>query len=812
MSEFPTQAQVVIIGGGCGGASIAYHLTLMGWKDVVLVERHELTAGSTWHSAGLVGQMRSDANLTRMMHYSTDLYRKLKDETGVDTSWREVGGLRLASSAERMEENKRLVGMARSFGVPMELISAKEAQAKFPLMNTDGVLGAAFTPNDGSIDPTGMTNALAAGAKNRGAKILLNTDVLGINVKDGRVCEVVTDKGTIKTEVVVNASGMWGREIGKMVGLSLPVVPMAHLYIMTKPIAGVDHTFPNLRDPDLLVYWREEVGGIVTGGYERQPATFGLNGIPKTFKYQLLNPDWDRFAPLMENSIRRVPAVESAEIVKLLNGPEGFTPDGEFLLGPTSVKGFWVACAFCAHGLAGAGGIGKVMAEWIIDGHPEWDMWRLDVRRFGPNYDNLNYTVARTIETYTQYYDIHFPGEERISRRGQRLSPTYFRLRDLRCSFGEKFGWERPNWFACYEEKAEHGHEPRGWARHSWSRAIGYEHLMTRENAGLFDETSFNKFEVRGPGALKFLNYVCANEMDVPVNTVVYTQCLNKRGGIEADVTITRLAEDRFFLITGTSFGQHDQSWLSLLMPEDGSVTIEDVGSAYACIGLWGPKARTILEKVTSDDVSNAGFPYMTAKRITVGDVPAMAVRVTYVGELGWEFYCPMEYGVRLWDTLWAAGQPDGLVAAGYKAIDTLRLEKAYRYWSGDISPDYTPFEAGIGFAVKLDKKSDFIGKEALLKQKQEGLKRKLCCMTLADSRTIALGKEPIRTKDGKIIGWVASGGFGYSVGKSMAYAYLPIEQSKPGTKLEIEFFGEPMEVEVVQAPLWDPKGERIRA
>jgi 4-methylaminobutanoate oxidase (formaldehyde-forming) len=812
MSEFPTQAQVVVIGGGCGGASIAYHLTLMGWKDVVLVERHELTAGSTWHSAGLVGQMRSDANLTRMMHYSTDLYRKLKEETGVDTSWREVGGLRLASSAERMEENKRLVGMARSFGVPMELISAKEAQAKFPLMNTDGVLGAAFTPNDGSIDPTGLTNALAAGAKMRGAKILLNTDVTGINVKDGRVCEVVTDRGTIKTEVVVNASGMWGREIGKMVGLNLPVVPMAHLYIMTKPIAGVDHSFPNLRDPDLLVYWREEVGGIVTGGYERQPATFGLNGIPKTFKYQLLNPDWDRFAPLMENSIRRVPAVENAEIIKLLNGPEGFTPDGEFLLGPTSVKGFWVASAFCAHGLAGAGGIGKVMAEWIIDGHPEWDMWRLDVRRFGPNYDNLNYTVARTIETYTQYYDIHFPGEERISGRGQRLSPTYFRLRDLRCSFGEKFGWERPNWFSCYEEKAEHGHEPRGWARHSWSRAIGYEHLMTRENAGLFDETSFNKFEIRGPGALKFLNYVCANEMDVPVNTVVYTQCLNKRGGIEADVTITRLAEDRFFLITGTSFGQHDQSWLSLLMPEDGSVTIEDVGSAYACIGLWGPKARTILEKVTGDDVSNAGFPYMTAKRITVGDVPAMAVRVTYVGELGWEFYCPMEYGTRLWDTLWAAGQPDGLVAAGYKAIDTLRLEKAYRYWSGDISPDYTPYEAGIGFAVKLDKKSDFIGKEALVQQKKEGIKRKLCCMTLADSRTIALGKEPIRTKDGKIIGWVASGGFGYSVGKSMAYAYLPMENSKPGTKLEIEFFGEPMEVEVVQAPLWDPKGERIRA
>jgi glycine cleavage system T protein len=812
MPDLPSHAQVVIIGGGVGGCSIAYHLTQMGWKDVILLERHELTAGSTWHSAGLVGQLRSDANLTRMMYYSTDLYRRLKKETGQDTGWREVGGLRLASSPERLEELKRLSGMARSFGMPMEMLSPQEAWELFPLINLEGVVGAVYTPTDGMIDPTGLTNALAAGAKSRGARIFTETDVEKINLKRGRVDEVVTNRGTIKTEVVVNAAGQWGGEVGKMVGLNLPVVPMAHLYIITKPIDGIGHEFPTLRDPDLLVYWREEVGGLVTGGYEREPEPFGLKGIPRDFKYQLLPPDWERFTPLMENSIKRVPAVETAEIIQLLNGPEGFTPDGEFLLGPTAVKGFWVACAFCAHGLAGAGGIGKVMAEWIIDGNPEWDLWRLDVRRFGSQYASQDFTVARTIETYTQYYDIHYPGEERLSRRELRLSPTYYRLRDLGAVFGEKSGWERPNYFKPYEEKARHGHEPKGWAHHNWSRAIGYEHLMTRQNAGLFDETSFNKIEVRGPGALNFLNYMCANDIDQEVGSVVYTQALNKRGGIECDFTVTRLEEERFLIITGTAFGQHDLSWLRLNMPEDGSVSIDDVGSSYACLGLWGPKARTILQKVTKADLSNEAFPYMSARRITVGDVPCLALRVTYVGELGWEFYCPTEYGLRLWDTLWGAGVPEGMVAGGYKAIDSMRLEKAYRYWSAEIGPDYSPLEAGMSFAVKFDK-ADFLGKEALLKQKEAGLKQKLCCVTLADTRVIALGKEPVRPAGKEeIISWVTSGGYGYSVEESIAFAYLPVEYAKEGTQLEIEFFGETVEAEVKRMPLWDPKGERIKA
>jgi 4-methylaminobutanoate oxidase (formaldehyde-forming) len=443
--------------------------------------------------------------------------------------------------------------MAKSFGVPMDLISPRRLFT-FPNREHGWCRRCSFYTNDGVIDPTGLTTALAKGAKLRGARFFLDTNVEKINLKNGRVHDVVTNLGTIETEIVVNAAGQWGGEIGKLVGLNLPVVPMAHLYIITKPIKGVGHDFPTLRDPDLLVYWREEVGGLVTGGYERNPAPFGLNGIPRDFKYQLLPPDWERFTPLMENSIKRVPAVETAEVIQLLNGPEGFTPDGEFLLGPTSVKGFWVACAFCAHGLAGAGGIGKTMAEWIIEGHPEWDQWRLDVRRFGNNYNSQDYTVARTTETYTQYYDIHYPGEERLSRRGLRISPTYNRLQALGCHFGEKTGWERPNWFKPHEEKAHHGHEPKGWSHHNWSRAIGYEHLMTRENAGLFDETSFNKFEVRGPGALAFLNHICANEIDQPEGTILYTQCLNKRGGIECDFTVTRLAEDRFFIITGTAF------------------------------------------------------------------------------------------------------------------------------------------------------------------------------------------------------------------------------------------------------------------
>ncbi len=805
------QTQAVIIGGGVGGCSIAYHLTLMGWTDVVVVERHELTSGSTFHSAGLVGQLRTTSSLTRMMRYSTDLYRKLNDLTGVDPGWREVGSLRIASSDERMEELKRIVGYSRAFGMPLEMLSPKECHDLFPLMSLDDVKGGVYLPTDGYIDPTGLTNALAAGAKSRGAKFLTNTRVLSITVQNNQVTEVITDQGAIKTDVVINAAGLWGNDIARMVGLTLPIIPMAHLYLITKPIAGQPHTLPTMRDPDNLVYFREEVGGLIAGGYERQPAPWGLDGVPPDWNYKLLEPDWDRFTPLMENAIKRVPVLETAEIVQLLNGPEGFTPDAEYLLGPTAVRGFWVACAFCAHGLAGAGGIGKVMAEWIIDGHPEWDMWRLDARRFGNQYGSQAYTLARTIETYGQYYDIHYPAEERQTARPLRLSPAYHRLKDLGAVFGEKGGWERPNYFAPYEKDAKHGHEPKGWGKHNWSPAIGVEHLAARERAGLLDETSFSKIEVLGPGALAFLQRLCDNDIDRPVGTVVYTQMLNARGGVECDFTVTRLAPDRFMIVTGTAFGTHDMTHLRRYAPNDGSVYINDITSARTCFGLGGPRARDILQKVTRDDVSNAAFPYMTAKHITIGHIPALALRVTYVGELGWEFYAPSEYGVQLWDTLWEAGQGFGLIAVGYKAIDSMRLEKGYRYWSADITPDYTPYEAGLGFAVALAKPVDFVGKQALMEQKARGVTQKLACLTLADSNTIAFGSEPIR-REGQVVGWVTSGGYGYSVGKSIAYGYLPVELAKPGTTLTVECFGEEIEATVQREPLYDPRGEKIKS
>jgi 4-methylaminobutanoate oxidase (formaldehyde-forming) len=814
-------ARAVIIGGGVGGTSIAYHLAELGWRDIVLVDRAELTSGSTFHSAGLVGQLRSSVTLTRMMMYGSDLYRRLATETGVDPSWHEVGSLRMASSAERLEELRRQAGWAKTFGLPLELIGPGEARALFPLMSTDGVLGAVYLPTDGWLDPSGLAQALAAGARSRGASVRPHTRVVAIGTERGRVTGVTVDhKGEreeIIADVVVNAGGIFAPEIGAMVGVTVPLIPMAHQYLFTEAIDGVHPGLPQLRDPDNLVYFREEVGGLCMGGYERDPAPWALDGVPPDFNGKLLAPDMLRFESIMAGAIRRVPAMEDARVSRVINGPEAFTPDNEFILGESEVRGFWVAAGFSAHGIAGAGGVGRQVASWIVEGEPELDLWKMDIRRFGPAYRSQAYTLARSIENYATYYDIHYPNEERQAGRPLRTSPTYETLAGLGAAFGEKSGWERPNWFEPNADDPRFGGQealerlrPHGWAGQHWSPAIAAEALATRQAAALFDETSFAKLEVVGPGACAFLQGVAGNDIDSPIGSIVYTQLLDRGGGIQADLTATRLGEDRFLLVTGTAFANHDAAWLRGNLPDDGSAEVRDITASRVCFGMWGPRARDILAAVTRDDVSDAGFPYLTAREMSVGSVPVLALRVTYVGELGWELYAPTEYGRALWTTLWEAGREHGLVAGGYRAIDALRLEKGYRAWSSDITPDETPFEAGLAFAVDLEKSTPVMARDALVAARAAGPRKRLRCLVLDDPLAVCLGNEPVRV-DGEVVGRVTSGGYGFAVERSIAYAYLPPDQGI-GTRGEAELFGAWVGFEAVREPLYDSGNERIRA
>jgi glycine cleavage system aminomethyltransferase T/glycine/D-amino acid oxidase-like deaminating enzyme len=800
------RARAVVVGGGVGGCAVLYWLARLGWDDVVLVERADLTSGSTFHSAGLVGQLRSSLSLTKMMMSSVDLYRSLEAEVGLETGWHEVGSLRLASSTERMEEISRQAGWARTFGLPLELISAKDAQGRFPPLTTEGVLGAAFIPTDGYVDPSQLTLALAEGARRRGAEVNTSTRVTGIRVRRGRVESVETDKGAIETEIVVNAGGMYAREIGALAGVNVPIVPMAHEYLITKP-SGLPLDMPTMRDPSLLVYFRPESGGLVMGGYERHCAPWGLEGIPADFNSRLLEEDWPRFEELLENAIVRVPTLAEMEVIRLINGPEAFTPDGEFILGPSEVRGLWVAAGFCAHGLAGAGGMGRLVAEWIVEGTPSLDVWHMDSRRFGPAYRSREYALVRTKEIYETYYDVKYPGHERTAGRPLRVSPAYPRLRELGAVFGEKAGWERANWFESNAAAGDESLRPRGWAGQLWSPAVGAEHVACREAAALFDESSFAKLEVAGEGAADFLERLCDNRVARGIGQITYTQMLNPRGGIECDFTVTRLSEDRFRIVTGTAFGQHDLAWLRQHAPDDGSVHVSDVTSQYACFGLWGPMARDVLQPLATADLSNEAFPYMSALELAVGTVPCLALRVTYVGELGWELYCPAEYGLALWDALWDAGRAHRLVAGGYKAIDSLRLEKGYRVWGADITPEDTPFEAGLAFAAKLDKQ-DFVGRRALVASAEP--RRLLRCLVREDPLAVALGSEPVRV-GGELAGRVTSGGYGYGVGRSIAYAYVPAEHDV-GTAVDVEIFGEWVAGEIAAEPLWDSRGERIRA
>jgi len=803
-------AQVVIIGGGIIGCSTAYHLTKMGWTDVVILEKGELTSGSTWHAAGLVGQLRGERNITRMLQYSVSLYEQLEAETGLATGWKKSGCLHLASTQDRMYELKKGATTARSFGLEMNIISPKEAYDLCPIITIDDVIGAAFMPTDGQADPSGITQAMARGARNRGAKIYENTLVTGFAFDKKRITAVKTDKGDIACEIVVNCTGMWGYQVGEMLGVNTPLVPFQHQFLVTNTIEGIPSDLPTIRDKDNLIYYKDEVGGLVMGGYERNGIPWAIDGVDNSFISQLLDSDFDHFEQLSDPAMKRTPCLEQADISRLINGPEAFTPDGDAIMGPApELDNCFVAVGFNAFGIAAGGGAGKMMAEWIIEGEPSLDIWPLDIRRFGKYHRSRKYNVERTRELYGKHYTIHWPHEEHDSARGVRRSPLYYQLKEKGAVYGAKYGWERANWFAPegIEAKDDITFEIPNWFEH-----VAEEHKNARENVLLIDQSSFCKFEVEGTGALTFLNRLCANQINQPVGKVIYTQMCNERGTIECDMTIGRLDEDKFLVVVGTAFGQRVQWWLENHMMGDGSVFLKEVTSAYAVINVIGPKSRALLEKCSSGDLSNSGFPFGTCKSFTVGYAPVVSFRVTYVGELGYELYIPTEFAGHVYDILWAAGQELGIKNGGYRTIGSTRLEKGYADWSSELTPEYTPFDAGLGFCVDLEK-DDFVGKESLTKIKAEGPEFKLCSFTIdADKPLMIQGSAPI-IHEGEVVAVTTSTGFGHTIGKNICYAYLPVDKASLKDGFEIESYKERYLAKIQPSRvLYDPERKKILA
>ena len=807
----PSYAQVVVIGGGIIGCSTAYHLARDHKAEVLLLEQGALTSGSTWHAAGLVGQLRSSASITKVLKYSVDLYKRLDAETGLETGWKMTGCLRLATTDDRWTEYKRLATTARSFGMEMDLIGPDEVKTMWPLMDTSDLIGASWLPTDGQANPADITQSLAKGARMHGVTIRERVRVTGFEMDGDRITGVRTTEGTVRCETVVNCAGQWARQLGAMAGVNVPLQPVKHQYIVTEKIPGLSPDAATIRDPDRRTYFKEEVGGLVMGGYEPNPQLWTLEDVPNDWEFALFDDDFDHFAQHMEQAMIRVPALEETGVKQMINGSESFTPDGNFILGAANeCANMFVGAGFNAFGIASGGGAGWVLAEWAMRGEAPLDLWTVDIRRFSELHEDRKWVAERTAEAYGKHYTIAFPHEEYDSGRPRLVSPLYDRLKAAGGVFGSKLGWERPNWFA------PEGMEPRdvySMGRQNWFDAVGAEHAHVREAVGVFDQTSFAKFEVTGPDAEEALSWICAGDVARAPGRITYTQLLNSRGGIEADLTVARLAEEHYYIVTGTGFRTHDKGWIADHLK--GDARLEDVTEDWGTLSLMGPKARAVLEAVTDSDVSHEGFPFGAVREIDVAGHPVRAIRITYVGELGWELHIPIASLAAVYDALMEAGKPHGIRPAGYRAIESLRLEKGYRAWSSDITPNDTPMEAGMGWAVKMKSNTPFLGREALEAVAGRPLGKRFAGFLLDDPDAVLVGRETI-LRDGEPVGYLTSGGYGYTLGKSIGYGYVRHEggvdrEYLNSGRYELVVAGETLPAELTLDAPYDPAGKKVR-
>jgi glycine cleavage system T protein len=810
----PSHAQIVVIGGGIIGCSTAYHLARDHKADVVLLEQGTLTSGSTWHAAGLVGQLRSSASITRVLKYSVELYKGLEAETGLATGWKMTGCLRLATNEDRWTEYRRLATTAKSFGMDMHLLTPQEVKAMWPLMMTDDLVGASWLPTDGQASPSDITQSLAKGARMHGAKLFENIRVTGFDIKDGRITVVKTTQGDIACEKVVNSAGQWARQVGAMAGINVPLQPVKHQYIITEKIDGLATDAPTIRDPDRRTYFKEEVGGLVMGGYEPNPQPWTTGDVPDEWAFRLFDDDFDHFEQHMEQAMARIPALETAGVKQMINGPESFTPDGNFILGAApECKNMFVGAGFNAFGIASGGGAGWVLAQWVVDGEAPLDLWVVDIKRFAGMHRDRQWVLDRTLEAYGKHYTIGFPHEEYESGRPRVVSPLYERLKNHRGVFGSKLGWERPNWFAPAGTEAK---DVYSMGRQNWFDAVGDEHRHVREAVGIFDQSSFSKYEMTGPDAGKALDWICANDVSKPVGRLTYTQLLNTRGGIEADLTVARLTDETYYIVTGTGFRTHDLGWIEDHIPAGLDVSLKDVTEDFGTLSLMGPKARDVLAAVTDADVSNARFPFGHAREIRIAGHTVRALRVTYVGELGWELHVPIAATGTVFDALMAAGAPHGIRPVGYRALESLRLEKGYRAWGSDITPNDTPVEAGLGWAVKLRKNTDFLGRRALERAQTEPRKKALAGFTVDDPDIVLVGRETI-LRNGEPVGYLTSGGYGYTLGKNIGYGYVRNADgvsedflSSGDYELVVAMKRTPAQIHL--GPLYDPGMNKVKA